>query len=238
MSLRFPLLLVVDDDRILCRTLTDNLRADGYEVAVAHSAREALSVLETRLPNLAVVDLMLPDMHGFELCRKMKKSLDLPIIMLTAVDVEDSRVNGLELYAEDYVVKPFSYRELAARIGRVLKRTAGLLPEDPVMQLGPDLALNLSKRIVVVNGVDVRLSPVESRLLSSLARRCNQVVSRTVLMDEVWPDGDGDEGRLWVSIKRLRTKLGDNTARPRYIVTERWLGYKLVVETDVAAGGS
>lgn len=230
MSARFPLLLVVDDDPILSQTLKVNLQADGYEVLVASTGREALAILEERLPDLAIVDLMLPDMHGFELCRRMKKSMDLPVIMLTAVDVEDSRVQGLELYAEDYVVKPFSYRELAARVGRILKRTSDLLPEDRVLQLGAELTINFSKRAALLAGEEIRLTPIECRLLIALARRRNRVVSPLVLMDEAWPDGEGDEARLWVSIKRLRAKLEENPNRPRHIVTERGLGYRLVID--------
>ena len=227
MNVRFPLLLIVDDDPVLRRTLSVNLRADGYDVLVASSGREALALLEEKLPNLAVVDLMLPDMHGFELCRRMKKSFDLPVLMLTGVDAEDSRVSGLELYAEDYVVKPFSYRELAARIGRILKRTSDLLPEDEVLQLGPDLSVNFSKHVALLRGEVVRLTPTECRLLGSLAKRRSRIVSPAVLMDETWPDGEGDEGRLWVAIKRLRSKLEENPSKPQYILTERGLGYKL-----------
>lgn len=232
MIARFPLLLIVDDDPSLCRTLGANLRADGYEVMVAGSARQALSLLKKGLPNLAIVDLILPDMHGFELCRRIKKTVDLPVIMLTGVDVEDSRVDGLDLYAEDYVVKPFSYRELAARISRVLKRTNDLLPKDHILELSSEVTLNLSRRLAAVRGQEVRLTPVECRLLQSLARRRNRLVSTAVLIDEVWTDGEGDESRVWVNIRRMRDKLERDPNKPRHIVTERGLGYKLVIDAD------
>jgi len=235
-SVRFPLLLLVDDDATLCRSLATNLLADGYEVVVAGSGREALALVQEKLPSLAVVDLMLPDMHGFELCRRMKKYLDLPVVLLTGVDVEDSRVSGIELYAEDYIVKPFSYRELAARIGRILRRTKDILPADQVLRLGSNLSLDFARRTALVRGKEVRLTPIECRLLSSLARRRNRIVSPVVLMDEAWPDGEGDEARLWVNVKRLRAKLEDIPERPRFIITVRGLGYRLAAEAGPISG--
>ena len=123
MTTKFPRILIVDDDQILARTLRLNLTKDGFDVDVAEDGRSALQSLETKVPDLIVMDLMLPDTHGFEVSRRVKQYLDVPIIMLTAVEAKDSVAEGLEGYAEDYVVKPFFYRELLARINRVLKRT-------------------------------------------------------------------------------------------------------------------
>jgi DNA-binding response OmpR family regulator len=222
----FPVLLLVDDDPTIIRSLQVNLEADGFDVLPAYNAQEALRLLERKLPDLAVVDLLLPDMHGFELCRKIKNYLDLPIIMLTAVGAEDSVVNGLEFYAEDYVVKPFSYRELLARINRVLKRTQRVLPPQQVV-VDQHLRLDFARHVALVGAQQVHLTPVETRLLAVLARNANQVVPTEKLLEEVWPDGEGDPSRLWVNIRRLRNKLETDPSRPQRLVTERRIGYKL-----------
>src|SRR3989338_6861969 len=130
MLVHFPGVLIVDDDVTILRSLQVNLEADGFDVYTATTGSEALERLQQKLPDLVLVDLLLPDMHGFELCRRIKRFLDLPIIMLTGVGTEDSVVEGLDLYAEDYVVKPFGYRELLARISRVLKRTEKVRPQE------------------------------------------------------------------------------------------------------------
>lgn len=230
MTVRFPLVLVVDDDPIICRTLQLNLEADGYDVLTAVSGREALRYLEQVMPDLAIVDLLLPDMHGFELCARVKRYLDLPIIMLTAVGTEESVVEGLKLYAEDYVVKPFRYRELLARIERVLKRARPALPECQVLVVNGELRVDFARHTATVRGREVPLTPLESRLLACLARRPNRVVSNEVLMDELWPEGEGDAPRLWVLVSRLRRKIEPDPTAPRYILTERDQGYRLVVE--------
>lgn len=227
MMVHFPLLLLVDDDPTILRSLQVNLEADGFDVLTAANGAEALAWLERKLPDLMVVDLLLPDTHGFELCKKVKSYIDVPIIMLTAVGTEDSMVNGLQLYAEDYIVKPFSYRELLARITRVLKRTQDLLPKEQVMVVDDDLHIDFARHTVRLGSQAVHLSPIESRLLTILARNANRVVSSDVLMDQVWPDGEGDLNRLWVNIERLRAKIEADPRRPQRLVTQRGAGYRL-----------
>lgn len=229
MLVEFPTLLVVDDDRYILRFLRMNLERDGFEVLVAATALEALDQLERGLPDLAIVDLLLPDMHGFELCRQIKSYVDLPVIVLTAVGTEESTVEGLEQYAEDYMVKPFRYRELLARVKRVMKRTRQLLPQRALQALGRELCLDFARHRAIVNGREVRLTPTESRLLACLARSPNRVVGHERLMDEVWPDGEGDPLRLKVAVRRIRAKIEDDPARPRYLLTHRGEGYSLVV---------
>lgn len=231
MMVHFPLLLIVDDDPTIVRSLQVNLEADGFDVLTASTGARALEWLERKVPDLMVVDLLLPDMHGFELCQKVKSYLDIPIIMLTAVGKEDSMVQGLDLYAEDYVVKPFSYRELLARINRVLKRTQDALPKEQTVAVDDDVHINFAKHTVRLGFKEIRLTPIESRLLATLARKPNRVVSSELLMDEVWPDGEGDPNRLWVNIERLRTKIEDDPRKPQRLITERGVGYRLRTRT-------
>ncbi|HLC29466.1 MAG TPA: response regulator transcription factor [Dehalococcoidia bacterium] len=231
MTVVFPQILLVDDDPILVRTLQLNLERDGFQVAVASNGQEALKTLERRIPDLMLVDLLLPDMHGFELSRRVKQYLDVPIIMVTAVGAEDSVVKGIESYAEDYVVKPFNYRELLARLNRILKRTRNVLPEGQIIKLGSELVIDFARHVVAINGQERRLTPTEERLLAALARNLNRVVPKGRLIDETWPDGEGDPPRLWVNIQRIRRKLEPQPDVPRYLITEANVGYKLVSAT-------
>ena len=231
MTVVFPQILLVDDDPILVRTLQLNLERDGFQVAVASNGQEALDTLERRIPDLMLVDLLLPDMHGFELSRRVKQYLDVPIIMVTAVGAEDSVVKGIESYAEDYVVKPFNYRELLARLNRILKRTRNVLPEGQIIKLGSELVIDFARHVVAINGQELRLTPTEERLLAALARNLNRVVPKGRLIDETWPDGEGDPPRLWVNIQRIRRKLEPQPDVPRYLITEANVGYKLVSAT-------
>ncbi len=154
----FPLVLVIDDDPVVTRTLSLNLHADGYEVVTASSGGEALQWLTRRLPDLAIVDLMLPDIHGFELSRKIKAYNDIPIIMLTAVGTEESIIAGLEQFAEDYIVKPFSYKQLEARIACVLKRTHTLKPEGERVRIAEGVEVDLARHAVIVHSVEKKIS--------------------------------------------------------------------------------
>ena len=231
MTVVFPQILLVDDDPILVRTLQLNLERDGFQVAVASNGQEALDTLERRIPDLMLVDLLLPDMHGFELSRRVKQYLDVPIIMVTAVGAEDSVVKGIESYAEDYVVKPFNYRELLARLNRILKRTRNVLPEGQIIKLGSELVIDFARHVVAINGQELRLTPTEERLLAALARNLNRVVPKGRLIDETWPDGEGDPPRLWVNIQRIRRKMEPQPDVPKYLITEANVGYKLVSAT-------
>lgn len=234
MLVYFPKLLVIDDDPTIIRSLRVNLEADGFDVFTAANGKEALNQIEKRLPDLALVDLMLPDIHGFELSKKIKAYLDIPIIMLTAIDTEDSIISGLELYAEDYIVKPFSYRELLARINRVLKRTQTAKPQEQLITLGDTLSVDFARHVLLSKNEEKRLTPIESRLLAILVTNANHVVPNERLMDEAWPDGEGDASRLWVNMSRLRDKLEAISGSQNYLVTERNTGYKLSITSTKA----
>lgn len=223
------MLLVVDDDPHILRFLEMNLEKDGFELLLAATGQEAMERLHREIPDLAVIDLLLPDIHGFELARRIKSYLDIPIVMLTAVGTEESVVAGLEHYAEDYIVKPFRYRELHARIQRVLKRTKHLILERSPLVIDERLSLDFARHVAIVDGREVALTPTESRLLACLARSSNRFVRRTTLIDEVWSDEEGDPLRLKVAIHRLREKIEPNPSLPRYLISRRGEGYKLAV---------
>ncbi len=227
MLVRFPELLVIDDDRHILRFLKMNLERDGFEVRTAENGREALEQMQRRLPDLALVDLLLPDMHGFELCSRIKAYIDMPIIVLTAVGAEESTVEGLEKHAEDYIVKPFRYLELRARINRVLERSKHLLPPRHFEIIPGELSVDFARHVIVLRDGEVSLTPTESRLLTCLARNSNRVVSQERLIDEVWLDGEGDPLRLKVAVHRLRTKLERGSEKPRYLFAYRGQGYML-----------
>jgi DNA-binding response OmpR family regulator len=221
--------LITDDDADLLFTLRMQLEADGYRVLSAANGQAALALAEKTLPHLAVLDLVMPVMDGFELARRLKRLAEIPIIMLTAVDDEESKIKGLELYADDYVTKPFSYRELHARIKRVLERAwPGGDPEAALTALDDRVQIDFTRRQVLRDGAEpARLSPTEARLLQLMTRNMGQILPNNLLLDRAWPDGGGSTQALWEYIRRLRQKLGDDPERPRYIESERGIGYRL-----------
>ncbi|MBI2863401.1 MAG: response regulator transcription factor [Chloroflexi bacterium] len=231
----FPRILLVDDDPDIRRILSFNLESDGYKVMAAPTGRDALQAVSRKVPDLAIVDLLLPDMHGFEVCREIKKFLNVPIIMLTAVGTEKTIVEGLRQYAEDYVVKPFRYPQLLARIERILKRTAGSRPQESEIVLDGRITVDFAKHSVKIDSNEVKLTPIESRILSCLSRTPNRVVSTEKLMDEVWPDGEGDPERLRVHIRSLRAKIEPDPSDPRYILTRRGGGYLFALSREQSA---
>lgn len=227
MQAGFPLILVVDDDENIRRTLRFNLDADGYRVRTAVTGQEALNLLSKELPDLGIIDLILPDMHGFELARRIKVYFDIPLIFLTAVGAENTIIDGLDLYAEDYVVKPFSYPQLLARVGRVIKRTRHLLPDTSTVRLDERLTIDIARKCAVVDGKQVALTPIECRLIWYLATRIGRIASSSAIIDTIWDDDDGDAQRLWVHIRNLRQKIEKDPTNPKYLVTCRGEGYKL-----------
>jgi DNA-binding response OmpR family regulator len=223
-----PLILITDDDPDLLFTLGAQLEADGYRVLSASNGQAALQLVERTLPRLAVLDLVMPVMDGFELARRLKRMGDVPIIMLTALDDEESKVKGLELYADDYVTKPFSYRELRARIKHVLDRARDSDVEGQTVTLAGGQKVDFARRQVLRTGEEpVRLSPTEARLLALLARNAGRVLPAALLLDRCWSDGGGSPQALWEYIRRLRHKLGDDGDAPRLIESDRGIGYRL-----------
>jgi len=224
-------ILVVDDDPAILRLVADKLDRAGFEVWTASSGSQALEVLHRRgLPHLAVVDIMMPGMDGFEFCRTVQQFADLPVILLTAVDEEETVIQGIEQFAEDYITKPFSPRELVARVQRVLRRIGDFAYAfDPVTQIDDRLAVDLARQQAIVDGQPVNLTPTETKLLYILMRNAGRVVSTDFLLRRLWPLEEVFEDALRVHVHRLRQKIEPVPAQPRYLVTERGLGYTWVV---------
>ncbi|MGH2455264.1 MAG: response regulator transcription factor [Candidatus Limnocylindria bacterium] len=220
-------ILLVDDDPILLSVLSRRLGREGWETRTAPSGEAALAALDKSWPALLVVDLMMPRMDGFELCRRVKRIADLPIIVLSAVDASESKVRALEQYAEDYVTKPFDPDELVARIQRVLRRTSAARPQ---LTLGNgELEVDLTFRQVTTRTGTHALTPTEVRLLQVLMAAIDRTVPTETLLDRVWSDADGaDPSYVWVTVRRLRRKLEADPDNPRFLLTDRGVGYRLV----------
>ncbi|MEX0626955.1 MAG: response regulator transcription factor, partial [Chloroflexota bacterium] len=202
----------------------------GYEVLTAPSGAQALTQLEQRWPSLLIVDLMMPGMDGFELCARVKRIADLPIIVLSAVDASEAKVRALEDYAEDYITKPFDPDELVARVQRVLRRSA--TGHSQVVLDGGDLQIDLTGRRVTRPGGSFPLTPTEVRLLHVMIAQMDRTVPTDTILNRVWAESDGaDPSYVWVTIRRLRRKVEADPDRPRFLVTERGVGYRLVSST-------
>ena len=229
-----PAILLVDDDRTLLSVLSRRIERAGYNVITATSGSAALNQLEAGWPALLIIDLMMPEMDGFELARRVKQIADLPIIVLSAVDAAEAKVSALELYAEDYVIKPFDPDELVARIQRVLRRAA--LGSPSLSLDGGDVEVDLAARRLTTPTGSHQLTPTETRLLAVLGSALDQVVRTDELLNRVWTDADGaDPSYLWVTVRRLRRKLEADPDRPRYLLTERGVGYRLISGRSAAA---
>ncbi|MFO8076077.1 MAG: response regulator transcription factor [Egibacteraceae bacterium] len=225
-----PKILVVEDEPSLVEALEFGLAADGFEAVSATDGAEALAAFDRERPDLVLLDVMLPGMAGTEVCKHLRARSAVPIIMLTARDSEVDKVVGLELGADDYVTKPFSMRELAARVRAVLRRGG----EWDVPELGAPLEasgvrIDPERYEVIARGEPVELPPKEFALLELLVRNAGRVLTREVLIDRIWgADYVGDTKTLDVHIKRLRGRLERDPHDPALIVTVRGVGYKLV----------
>ena len=223
--------LVVEDEESFSDALSFMLRREGYDVAVAEDGAKALEEFDRNGADLVLLDLMLPGVSGTEVCRTLRRRSTVPIIMVTAKDSEVDKVVGLELGADDYVTKPFSSRELVARIRAVLRRQGEpteLLPD--VFEVGP-VRIDVDRHVVAVRGETVAMPLKEFDLLELLMRNAGRVLTRAQIIDRVWgSDYVGDTKTLDVHIKRLRSKVERDPANPELIVTVRGLGYKMDVE--------
>jgi DNA-binding response OmpR family regulator len=219
--------LVVDDDPSILRLVSDKLEYAGFEVLTAGSGEAALAMIEGRgLPHLAIVDINMPGIDGFEFCRRVLHYSDLPIIILTAVDEEETVIQAIDLFAEDYVTKPFSPRELVARVSRVLRRIGDFAYcLEPVTRVDDRLAVDFVGQRALVDGELVDLSPTEAKILYLLMRNAGRTVTSGHLLSRVWPLEEVFEDALRVNVHRLRKKIGLNPAGLPYIVTERGVGY-------------
>jgi DNA-binding response OmpR family regulator len=223
-------ILVVDDEQTIVDVLTYNLVKAGHQPVIARDGEQALRLARAECPDLMILDLMLPGLDGLDVCRELRKDSDLPIIILTAKDEEIDRVVGLELGADDYVVKPFSVRELMARVKSVLRRaSAQAKPADSaqVVQLG-DLRLDVARREALWHSTPFELTTIQFELLHALMVRPGQVLSREELLNLVWGyDYYGDTRTVDSAIKRLRARLREVAPDRELIVTVRDVGYKL-----------
>ena len=221
-------ILVVDDERSITELLAYNLRRNGFQVSVAEDGRQALRMARSEQPDLVVLDLMLPGLDGLDVCRELRRESSVPIIILTARDEEVDRVVGLELGADDYVTKPFSVRELVARVKAVLRRTA--TEETGIAttrRVGP-LEIDTLSREARLAGSPLTLARLEFDLLETLARHPGQVLSREQLLDQVWGHNYyGDTRAVDSAVKRLRAKLREAGSAPDLISTVRGIGYRL-----------
>jgi two-component system response regulator RegX3 len=220
--------LVVEDEESFSDALSYMLRREGYDTVVAATGPDALAEFDRAGADIVLLDLMLPGLSGTEVCRALRSKSSVPIIMLTAKDTEVDKVVGLELGADDYVTKPYSARELVARMRAVLRRGMEAEPStDSALAAGP-VRLDVDRHVVAVDGQPVALPLKEFDLLELLLRNAGRVLSRGQLIDRVWgADYVGDTKTLDVHVKRLRAKLEPEPSAPRHLVTVRGLGYKL-----------
>ncbi len=223
-----PTILVVDDEPSIGEVVSIYLRRAGYQVVIAHDGQQALEALDKKLPDLVVLDLMLPKVDGLEVTRRLRAAGDMPIIMLTARREEADRIAGLEMGADDYVVKPFSPQELVSRVKAVLRRTRGLTPGMAERPLEfDDLCIDPKTRLVEVNGQEKSLTAKEFDLLWVLARHPRQVFNRDQLLDLVWGLTEYvDPSTVTVHVRRLREKVEPDPSNPRHIQTVWGVGYK------------
>ena len=221
-------ILIVEDEESVIDPLELLLSKEGFTIETARDGRAALEKFERVLPDLVLLDLMIPIISGTEVCRQIRAKSQVPIIMLTAKDTEVDKVVGLELGADDYIVKPYSKAELVARIKAVLRRQGGEATSEVsgVITAGP-ISIDIDRHLVMINGAATSLPLKEFELLEFLLRNKGRVLTRTQLIDRVWgSDYFGDTKTLDVHIKRLRAKIENDPANPVYIQTIRGLGYK------------
>ncbi len=223
-------ILVVDDEARMVDMIRMNLEVEGFKVLEAHSGLEALEVIRTQLPDLVVLDVMMPPPDGFETLRMLREFSNIPVIMLTAKGKEDDRVRGLEIGADDYMSKPFSPRELASRARAVLRRAESpAVPQQAILKIDDYLSVDFNQRKVIVKGEHIKLRPTEYRLLYHLIENAGWTVPHDQLLAKVWGYEYRDEAhyvRLYVNY--LREKIEEDPSNPRYILTERGVGYRFV----------
>lgn len=222
-------ILVVDDEKRMIGFIRMNLELEGFQVLEAHNGLEALEVIRTLLPDLVILDVMMPELDGFETLRILREFSTIPVIMLTAKGEEDDRVYGLELGADDYIPKPFGPRELSSRVRAVLRRveTPASTPENAVLRIDDRLSIDFNRREVIVSGDHIKLRPTEYRLLYHLIENAGWTVPHEQLLAKVWGYEYRDEAhyvRLYVNY--LREKIEADPSDPQYIITERGVGYR------------
>lgn len=229
-SFRNRLILVVDDEERMARFVHLNLEHDGFQVIEAYRGMKAIQMIRDSLPDLVLLDVMMPDIDGFEVLKLIRETSSVPVIMLTAKGEEDDRVHGLELGADDYITKPFSPRELVSRVKAVLRRTeSATATTHEVIDVDERLKIDFDRREIYVDGELVKLRPTEYRLLFHLVQNAGWVMTYDQILSKVWGYEYRDEPhyvRLYINY--LRQKLESDPANPKYILTERGVGYRFV----------
>jgi len=232
MSSRKVPVLVVDDDIRMLRMMQHILELEGYRVLTASNGESALDIFDEETPDLVLLDIMMPIMDGYAVCRRIREFSQIPIIMVTAKGSDEEKVQGLDAGADDYIAKPFSSRELVARVRAVLRRTK-LWDEHPEpVFCSEDLVIDFARHMVTLGGREVNLTATEYRVLSYLARNNGRVVTPDQILERVWGEEYiGDTHLLQVNIARLRKKLEDNAGVPGYILTRPGIGYMMAKKT-------
>ena len=220
------MILIVEDEKNIAEILAFNLKKEGFDVLCAHDGITGLNYAQQKDPELILLDIMMPGMDGFTVCKRIRKTSEVPIIMLTARSEEVDKVLGLEIGADDYVTKPFSMRELMARVkANLRKRDTDDGSQNEIMELG-EITIDLKKYTVIKRGETITLTTREFELITFLAKEKGQVFTRESLLEKVWGyEYFGDARTVDVTIRRLRTKMEDTPESPKYVLTKRGVGY-------------
>ncbi|CRK81557.1 response regulator transcription factor [Neobacillus massiliamazoniensis] len=230
-------ILLVDDEKRITEVLEAYLVREGYEIYSSDNGLDALKKVKLLSPDLIILDLMLPDISGEEVCRLVRKESDVPILMLTAKSVEDDRINGIVIGADDYLTKPFSPREVVVRVQAILRRVKKTEKTERLVFNSKKLVIDLMKKEVNVSGLDVTLTPIEYKLLTNMALNPGRVYSRTDLLEKIQDEGmfyEGYERSVDTHIKNLRKKIEIDSRQPDFIVTVFGMGYKFGGVLDAA----
>lgn len=230
-------ILLVDDERRIIEVLEAYLVREGYEIHSADNGIDALKKVKTVTPDLIILDLMLPDISGEEVCRLVRKESDVPILMLTAKSAEDDRINGIVMGADDYLTKPFSPREVVVRVQAILRRVKKTEKVERLEFNGKKLVIDLIKKDVTANGDSITLTPIEYKLLTNMAVNPGRVYSRMDLLEKIQDEGmyyEGYERSVDTHIKNLRKKIERDSRQPDFIVTVFGMGYKFGGVLDAA----
>jgi DNA-binding response OmpR family regulator len=230
MPARKPLILVADDDPQLLRLVTRNLQLEGYDTLSGSDGQQALDLIETRMPDVLLLDVMMPRLDGFSVTERVRQFSTVPIIIVTARGQEQDKIHGLDLGADDYLTKPFSVEELLARVRAVLRRSQlGSVANEQGMRSSAtigELTIDFAQHLVKMGGREVQLTPVEYRLLAYLVQNAGRVVTQDLLLEHVWgTEYMGESHLLQVNVNRLRRKLEADPAHPRYVLTKTGVGY-------------
>jgi two-component system KDP operon response regulator KdpE len=228
---RVARVLLVDDEVSIQRAVAPLLRSRGYEVEVAENGTNALAIISRNPPDLVVLDLGLPDIDGTEVCRRIRATSNMPIVVLSARGGEADKVAALDLGADDYVTKPFGPEELLARVRVALRRVLSQEQREAGRVQVADLMVDYDRRRVVRDGEEIRLTPKEFDLLSLLVRNADRVLTHRTILQAIWgPNAVNQPEHLWVLVGQLRRKIEPDPSTPRYLISEPWVGYRFATE--------